>query len=136
MNKHTSNKHIVILGEQLGRYRLLQNIPQTELAQNAGISARTLRRLESGEGGSMDSFIRVLMALNIDSNLSVLIPDSTVRPMERTRPAKTERMRASRSKNLPGKAISSEAMNDKKVKSNAKPQTTGKPSWGWGDETS
>jgi transcriptional regulator with XRE-family HTH domain len=134
MNKNTSSKHIVILGEQMERNRLLQNIPQTELARKAGISARTLRRLESGEGGSMDSFIRVLMALNIDSNLSVLIPDSTVRPMERTRPAKTERVRASRSKKLPDKATSVATMNNKKSK--AKPQTRETSSWVWGDEES
>jgi transcriptional regulator with XRE-family HTH domain len=120
MNKHTSSKHIAILGEQLERNRLLQNIPQIELAQKAGISARTLRRLESGEGGSMDSFIRVLMALNIASNLSVLIPDSTVRPMERTRPAKTERMRASRPKKLLDKAASAESTKNKKAKCTGK----------------
>jgi transcriptional regulator with XRE-family HTH domain len=132
MNNYTSSKHIVSLGEQLERNRLSQNIPQIELAQNAGISARTLRRLESGEGGSMDSFIRVLMALNIDSNLSVLIPDSKIRPMERTRPAKTERVRASRSKKLMDKAASAQSTKNKKVK----PHVKGKPTWTWGDEKS
>ena len=132
MSNYTSSKHIVILGEQLERNRLLQNIPQTKLAQQAGISARTLRRLESGEGGSMDSFIRVLIALNLDSNLSVLIPDSTVRPMERTRPAKIERLRASRSKKLPDKTTLGKSTNKQKTTSQAR----GKSSWVWGDEES
>lgn len=119
MKTFTSSKHILVLGEQLERVRLLQNRPQTELAEKAGISERTLRRLESGQGGSMDSFIRVLMALNIDSNLSVLIPDSTVRPMERSRSAKNQRLRASGSKN-------------EKTTS----QASAKPTWVWGDEAS
>ena len=119
MKKNTSSQHIVILGEKLEKTRLLQNITQIDLAQKAGISARTLRRLESGQGGSMDSFIRALMALEIDSNLSVLIPDSSVRPMERARPSKTERVRASGSNN-----------------ENVGSQQSGKSIWVWGDDAS
>jgi len=126
MSNHTSNKHIAILGEKLERNRLLQDITQTELAQKAGISARTLRRFESGEGGSLDSFIRLLMALNLDSNLSILLPDSAVRPMERARPAQTERMRASRSKKSHDKAATNNKQGKSKVQS--------KSGWTWGDE--
>jgi len=116
MKTQTSSKHIAILGEKLERHRLLQNISQADLAGKAGISVRTLRRIESGQGGSMDSFIRLLMALDIDGNLAVLIPDSTVRPMERARQAKTERLRASST----GKS--------------AKTSDAGKTGWVWGDE--
>jgi len=129
MSTFTSAKHILTLGEQLERNRLLQNVPQSELAIKAGVSTRTLRRLESGEGGSMDSFIRVLMALGLDGNLSALIPDSTVRPMERARKNKTERLRASRSNQARDNVNSSQSNNSKKIKNKKS-----KPSWTWGDE--
>jgi serine/threonine-protein kinase HipA len=48
MNSYTSSKHIVILGERLERNRLLQNIPQMELAQKAGISMMPCRIHQEG----------------------------------------------------------------------------------------
>lgn len=115
MTSFTSGRHIAELGERLESNRLQQNIPQTELAKKAGISTRTLRRLESGEGGSLDSFVRLLMALGIDGNLAVLIPDASVRPMERSGADKSERMRASRKQASTSKS---------------------KDGWRWGDESS
>ena len=110
---------------------MLQNIAQTDLAEKAGISARTLRRLESGEGGTLDSFIRLLIALNIDSNLSVLIPDSTIRPMERVRQTKKERVRASgtRKSETSNKAMSATTKNKEEGSGN-------NATWTWGDEKS
>jgi len=131
MKSLNSSKYIVDLGEQLERHRLLQNIAQTDLAEKAGISARTLRRLESGEGGTLDSFIRLLIALNIDSNLSVLIPDSTIRPMERVRQTKKERVRASgtRKSETSNKAMSATTKNKEEGSGN-------NATWTWGDEKS
>ena len=134
MKNYTSDKHIEVLGERLERYRLLQNIPQTELAQKAGISTRTLRRMESGEGGSLDSFIRTLMALNIDSHLSLLIPDSSVRPMERARTGKSERVRASRSKKAPENQPSISPSEQSTASQVAPSKTDGESGWVWGDE--
>lgn len=134
MKSQSSSKYIIDLGEQLERNRLLQNIAQTDLAAKAGISTRTLRRFESGEGGTLDSFIRLLIGLNIDDNLSMLIPDSTIRPMERVRQTKKERMRASgmRKSQTPNKVKSVATTKNKKDKS----KTQSKPRWTWGDEES
>lgn len=123
MKQHSSKKHISDLGEQLARARLAHNIAQTELAGKAGISTRTLRRLESGEGGSMDSFIRVLMALKIDSKLSVLFSDSAIRPMEHTSAGKSERLRASGLNKTPEKAATDSFSTNEKDKTTAKPDT-------------
>lgn len=38
------------IGKKLARFRLSRNITQSKLAEDAGVSERTLRRLESGEG--------------------------------------------------------------------------------------
>ena len=134
MKSYSSAKYIVDLGERLERNRLLQNIAQTDLAKKAGISTRTLRRLESGEGGTLDSFIRLLIALNIDSNLSMLIPDSTIRPMERVSQSKKERMRASgvRKSQTSNNAKSAATADNKKDKT----KTQSNSGWTWGDEKS
>lgn len=134
MKSYSSAKYIVDLGERLERNRLLQNIAQTDLAKKAGISTRTLRRLESGEGGTLDSFIRLLIALNIDSNLSMLIPDSTIRPMERVRQSKKERKRASgvRKSQTSNNAKSATTADNK----NDKTKTQSNSGWTWGDEKS
>jgi putative transcriptional regulator len=82
------------LCRRLAKIRLLRNMTQAQLARQAGISIGTLIRLEKGEGVSLDTFIRVLTALGIQGNLSTLLPDPDVRPMERIRHTGTERLRA------------------------------------------
>ncbi len=142
MKNQSSSKYIADLGEQLERHRLLQNIPQTDLAKKAGISTRTLRRFESGEGGTLDSFIRLLIALNIDDNLALLIPDSTVRPMERVRQIKKERVRASgKRKSQSTNEVKSAATRNNKTETTktitkTKTNTQGNSKWTWGDEKS
>ena len=64
------------------------------LADEAGVSPRTIGRLEKGQGVSVDTFIRVLMALGIQQNLEALLPDPTVRPIERIDIGGGERKRA------------------------------------------
>lgn len=82
------------IGSKLERLRLSRNITQTDLAIDAGISERTLRRLESGDGATLDSLLRVLLALKIAQNLELLVPDPRVRPIERVRTGGTERQRS------------------------------------------
>lgn len=86
------------LGARLEQLRLSRNIIQADLAQDAGISERTLRRLESGDGGTLDSLFRVLTALRLDGNLDLLIPNPEIRPIERVHTKGRERQRSSSSK--------------------------------------
>ena len=81
------------LGAQVQQVRVAQNISQETLAGKAGVSERTIRRLEAGKGVSLDTFIRVLSALGIEENLKVLFPDVSIRPVERVRLGK-ERVRS------------------------------------------
>ena len=82
------------IGRRLGQLRLSRNIKQSELARDAGVSERTLRRLESGKGATLDSFIRILIALKLQRNMSLLVPDPSIRPIERVRTGGSERRRA------------------------------------------
>lgn len=73
------------LGRQVEALRLSQNRNQSQIAEEAGVSRRTITRLENGEGVSLDTFIRVLRALGAVDRLQALLPDPTVSPIERVR---------------------------------------------------
>lgn len=107
----TSEQIEKYLCNQMKNCRLGLNITQTHLAAEAGVDVRTIRRLELGEGVSLDTFIRVLKALKLHGNLNQLLPDFSVRPIDRVRFKGRERMRA------------------RPVKTNNK-----KSLWTWGDD--
>ena len=82
------------LCKRIEQIRLSRNITQAQLANEAGVVLRTIGRLEKGEGVSFDTFIRVLIALRTQHNLESLLPDPTVRPIERLVSGGQERKRA------------------------------------------
>ena len=86
------------LGQKLERLRLSKNINQSMLAKEAGVSRRTITRVENGEGISLDTLIRVIRALGVVDRLEALLPDPTTRPVERIKLGGRERKRA-RTKN-------------------------------------
>jgi len=90
----TSDQIEAALCKRLNNIRLTRNITQAQLAVEAGVSLRTIGRLEKGRGVSFDTLIRVLIALGIHHNLEALLPDPTVRPIERVNIGGTERKRA------------------------------------------
>jgi transcriptional regulator with XRE-family HTH domain len=90
----TSEQIESALCKRLESIRLTRNMTQVQLAKEAGVSPRTIGRLEKGQGVSVDTFIRVLTALGIQQNLEALLPDPTVRPIERIGIGGRERKRA------------------------------------------
>jgi len=92
----TASSHQIetALSKRLEQIRLARNITQSRLSREAGVALRTIGRLEKGQGVSLDTFIRVMTALGIQHNLETLLPDPTVRPIERIATGKRERRRA------------------------------------------
>ncbi len=90
----TSDQIEAALCKRLESIRLSRNITQAQLAEEAGVSPRTIGRLEKGQGVSLDTFIRIMMALRIQQNLEALLPDPTVRPIEGVGMDDAERKRA------------------------------------------
>jgi len=88
------------LCKRLESIRLSRNITQAQLAEEAGVSPRTIGRLEKGQGVCMDTFIRIMMALGIQQNLEALLPDPRVRPIERIGMGAGERKRARPAKSM------------------------------------
>lgn len=75
--------------------RLRKNINQTQLADQAGVSRRTISRLENGQGVSLDTFIRVMRALDLGDRFADLVPEAGVQPIDRVNQKHSQRKRAS-----------------------------------------
>ena len=102
------------LGTRLAGVRLGRNLTQAALAEQAGVSKRTVERLESGAvAAHLSGFLRVCRVLGLLGNFENLIPEAATSPMEQLKRQRGKRQRAT------GKRVS-----------------TGKPGkWTWGDES-
>ena len=83
------------LGDRLSRLRLQRNLTQAQLAREAGVSKRTLIRLESGESSQVTNLIRVVRALGLLGNLDAFVPPPLPSPIAQLRSRARERRRAS-----------------------------------------
>ena len=91
----STNTIIKALFERIEEIRLSRNISQAALAKEAGVSRSTITRLADGQGVSVDSFVRVMQALGLTDHLEALLPNPSVRPVDRVRLDGSERRRAS-----------------------------------------
>lgn len=82
------------LGRRLAEVRLARNITQKDLAKEAGLGLRTLRRIETGHSSSLDSFLRIVIALGLAEGFLNAIPSQEIRPIERVTSRRRERKRA------------------------------------------
>jgi len=87
------------IGDRLARTRLERNLTQAQLAGIAGISKRTLERLESGAAATqLTSFIRACRSLGLLERLDLFLPIPKVSPVEQLKLQGRKRKRASGSK--------------------------------------
>ena len=85
------------LGERIIATRLERNISQASLALKAGVSKRTIQRLESGQVSSqLFSFLRVCRALGIIEKLDALLPPPAVSPIDLLKLQGRKRQRAAK----------------------------------------
>ena len=68
------------IGERLKQYRINAGLTQQDLENKSGVSVRSISRLEQGASVQLESLIKILSALNLESNIDLLIPDQTKRP--------------------------------------------------------
>lgn len=99
----------VILKELGGRFakaRLNRNLTQAELAERAGVSKRTIERLEAGHAATqLSSIIRLCRALELVERLDTLIPEATPNPITLLKLRGRERRRASSPKETESNAV-------------------------------
>jgi DNA-binding XRE family transcriptional regulator len=103
-----------ILAELAGRLvqrRLELQLTQEMLAEQAGVSKRTVERVEAGATTQMSTMIRILRVLDLLDRLESLVPEAGLRPMDLLKLKGKERKRAS-----------------------GKRKKTDEMPWKWGDE--
>jgi transcriptional regulator with XRE-family HTH domain len=82
------------LGERLARTRLERNLSQQQVATAAGVSKRTVERLEAGSPVQLVGFVRVLRALGLLERLDALVPEPLPSPIEQAKLRGRRRRRA------------------------------------------
>ena len=81
----TADEALHEAGRRLAQIRLGRNVTQAELAQRAGISKRSLERLESGiaAGGiRLGVFFAVCGALGLTPDFEALLPEVQLSPQD------------------------------------------------------
>ena len=116
------------LGAKLARERLGKNLTQAQLAAQAGISLRTLSRIERGSGAAlMSAFIRVCRALGLADRFATLVPEAQPSPMEQLKMQGRQRRRAS------GRRAAKYSLPETDAEKFMVAEPA--PEWKWGDET-
>ncbi len=103
------------LGERLARLRLQRNLMQADLAIAAGVSKRTVERMEAGGVTQLNNLLRVCRALGLVEHFDLLIPEPVASPVAQLKLRGKERKRAA----------------------SVKPTTPSAPSgkWQWGEQS-
>jgi transcriptional regulator with XRE-family HTH domain len=70
------------LGQRFAQRRLELQLTQEMLAEQAGVSKRTVERLEAGATTQLSTVIRILRVLELLDRLETLLPEAGPRPMD------------------------------------------------------
>ena len=70
------------LGQRLARCRIGRQLTQAALAHQAGVSKRTVERIEAGASTQMVSLIRICRVLDLIAGIEQWIPQAVPRPMD------------------------------------------------------
>ncbi len=99
------------LGKRFAQRRLELQLSQEMLAEQAGVSKRSVERVEAGAATQISTMIRMLRVLELLDRLETLVPEAGVRPMDLLK--------------LKGKA---------RKRASSKKKSTDEVPWTWGDE--
>lgn len=83
------------LGERLARVRLERNLTQAGVAEQAGVSKRTVERMEAGGVTQLVNLVRVCRVLDLLERFESLIPEPVASPVAQLKLRGKERKRAS-----------------------------------------
>ncbi len=84
------------LGARIAALRLSRNLTQAELAEQAGVSKRTLERLEAGVvAAQLSAFLRICRVLDLLEPLDTFIPEPAPSPLAQLKLQGRQRKRAS-----------------------------------------
>ena len=93
-------------GHRLTQIRLARDISQAELAARAGVSKRSLERLEGGFGGlRLNVFFSVCGALGLLQGFEMLLPEQQLSPQDLLVRRKIRKRARCRRANANGKGV-------------------------------
>lgn len=70
------------IGRRLAALRIALNLTQAQLAEKAGVSKRTVERLETGTSATqLTAFVRICRALDVIDSLNTVLPEAEPEPM-------------------------------------------------------
>lgn len=98
MNDLSDDAILQRLGQRLARHRLNLNRTQAELALEAGVSRRSIYKIENGLSVDTRILVRILRALDLLDGLEMLAPEPAPSPMALLEARGRERIRASGSR--------------------------------------
>ena len=75
------NDILLELGRRLTQVRKQQGYIQQDLADKAGIGVATLRRIEHGQDSQLESWLKLLKALEFTHSIEQLLPENFDSPM-------------------------------------------------------
>ena len=85
------------LGTRLAAQRLALNLTQAQLADEAGVSKRTIERMEAGATAThLSAFLRVCRVLGLQDRIEQLVPEPAASPLAQLKLKGRSRRRASR----------------------------------------
>lgn len=100
----TDERILEELGTRVASARLGRNLTQAALADQAGVSKRTVERLEAGAVATqLSGFLRVCRVLGLVEHFESLIPEMVASPIEQLKRQGLRRQRASGKKAAPFK---------------------------------
>ncbi len=137
----TDSDLLATLGGRLARQRLARGLTQAALAQEAGVSKRTVERIEAGESTQTTNALRVLRALELLGGLDHLVPEPPASPMAALKEARKQRKRARGSESESVQTHRDAKKGDMTVRETRQnqisPQANDAPStsWTWADDS-
>lgn len=81
-NLTTDDAALAEFGRRAAETRLAQGLTQAQFAQAAGVSKRTVERLEDGGSIQLANLVRCLRALDRLENLERLLPETPPNPID------------------------------------------------------
>jgi len=86
MNNNMSNSALLAeIGVRLKSLRVEQNKDQQQLAYEAGLSLRTLSRLENGHSVSFEAVLKIIRTLGLIERFDLFLPSTEISPVQQAK---------------------------------------------------
>ena len=92
----TAEAILIEMVRRLVRHRIELRLTQQNVADQTGISLRTIKRIESGGDCQFSTMIRLLQAYDLIDRLNMLVPEPSLSPIQFIEQQQNLRKRASK----------------------------------------